>query len=135
MKRKIVILLAAVIVLAVLLCWAGIGPYSSASAVQDLKAQLEQLYGQEYTGKPTPDGTEDMAFVVQPQTWFFTNWNLRNALQMDYKYVCKVVFTTHIAGSPTRTRTITYQAIDPMGDAAMGTRAHLIHGSETIEPG
>ena len=43
--------------------------------------------------------TEDMVFVVEPKTWFLTNWNLRNALSIDYKYECKVVFTTYVDGN------------------------------------
>ena len=56
-----------------------------------------------------------MVFVVEPKTWFLTNWNLRNALSLGYKYECKVIFTTYVDGSAESVRTITYQAVDPMG--------------------
>lgn len=125
MKRKVIVSLAALSLIVLVLCWAGIGVYSSASAVRDLNAELETIFGTEYTGKQIGHGTEDMVFVVEPKTWFLTNWNLRNALGMDYKYECRVVFTTYIDGGVKSIRTITYQAVDPMGAENMGVRAHL----------
>ena len=76
-----------------------------------------------------------MVFVVEPKTWFLTNWNLRNALSIDYKYECKVIFTTYVDGSAESVRTITYQAIDPMGSEKIAERAFLELGSkvETTE--
>ena len=106
-------------------CWMGVGYYSSSSAVRDLKAELESIYGTEYTGKNVDNGTEDMVFVVEPKTWFLTNWNLRNALSIDYEYECKVVFTTYVDGSTKSLRTITYQAFDPMDAEKMVERAYL----------
>ena len=103
----------------------GVGYYSSSSAVRDLKAELESIYGTEYTGKNVDNGTEDMVFVVEPKTWFLTNWNLRNALSIDYEYECKVVFTTYVDGSTKSLRTITYQAFDPMDAEKMVERAYL----------
>ncbi len=125
MKRKVIVSLAALSLIVLVLCRAGIGVYSSASAVRDLNAELESIFGTEYTGKQIEHGTEDMVFVVEPKTWFLTNWNLRNALSMDYKYECRVVFTTYIDGGVKSIRTITYQAVDPMGAENMGVRAHL----------
>ena len=108
-----------------ILCWVGVGFYSSSAAVRDLKTELESIYGTEYTGKETANGTEDMVFVVEPKTWFLTNWNLRNALSIDYKYECKVVFTTYVDGNAKSVRTITYQAADPMGAEKTAERAKL----------
>ena len=51
--------------------------------MRDLKAEMETLHGTEYTGKDTDGRTEDMVFVVEPKTWFLTNWNLRNALKLE----------------------------------------------------
>ena len=102
-----------------LLSWMGIGPYASSSAVSDLKAELEGIYGPEYTG------TESMEFVIKPKTWILTNWNLRNALGLDYQYECRVIFTTQTAETTKITKTITYQAVDPMGAENMNVRAHL----------
>ena len=124
MKNKKVIFWVALCLAVVFLLWLGIGPTSSGSAVADLKAELESIYGPEYTGKEVDNGTEDMTFVVEPKTWFLTNWNLRNGFSLDYEYECKVVFTTHI-GEQTKIRTITYRAIDPMGEKSQTERAHL----------
>lgn len=131
MKRKLVICFAALCLIIAVLYWTGVGFYSSSSAVQDLKTELEDLYGTEYTGKATENGTEDMAFAVAPKTWFLTNWNLRNALGLDYEYECKVIFTTRADGDVTNVRTITYRAYDPMGSGNMSERAHLDLDSKT----
>ncbi len=125
MKRKLVISFLAFCLMIAVLRWTGVGFYSSSSAVQDLTTELEDLYGTEYTGKVTENGTEDMIFAVEPKTWFLTNWNLRNALGMDYEYECKVIFTTHMDGTVKSVRTITYRASDPMGTENMSERAYL----------
>ena len=126
MKRKLLASFIVLCLIVAILCWAGVGSYSSSSAVQDLKTELEAIYGTEYTGKAAQNGTEDMVFVVEPKTWFLTNWNLRNAWSLDYEYECRVVFTTYIDGSVKSIRTITYQAIDPMGAENIEVRAHLV---------
>ena len=124
MKNKFPVLLLTLLVAVFVLRWAGVGSYSSASAVSDLKAELESIYGPEYTGKAMEQGTEDMTFEIEPKTWFLTNWNLRNSLGLDYEYECRVVFTTHSDGK-TETRTVTYQATDPMGKENGTERARL----------
>lgn len=133
MKKKlsVSVLVLCLIIIIYLLRWAGIGSYSSSSAVQDLKAELKTIYGTEYTGKAAENGTEDMVFEVAPKTWFLTNWNLRNALSLDYQYECKVIFTTYVDGTPESTRTITYQAVDPMGAEESGQSAFLDLDSKT----
>lgn len=128
MKKKTSTVVSVLLVLCLaigILCWMGIGLEASSSAIQDLKAELETIYGAEYTEKDAENGTEDMVFVVEPKTWFLTNWNLRNALSIDYKYECKVIITTHVDGSAETVRTITYQAIDPMGAKKTAERAFL----------
>lgn len=125
MKRKLMVSFAILCLVVAVVCWMGVGYYSSSSAVRDLKAELESIYGTEYTGKDVDNGTEDMVFVVEPKTWFLTNWNLRNALSIDYEYECKVVFTTYVDGSTKSLRTITYQAFDPMDAEKMVERAYL----------
>ena len=131
MKRKLIISFATLCLMIAVLYWTGVGFYSSSSAVQDLKAELEDLYGTEYTGKATENGTEDMVFAVEPKTWFLTNWNLRNALGLDYEYECKVIFTTCADSTVANVRTITYRAYDPMGSENMSERAHLDPDSKT----
>ena len=135
MKRKLMVSFVVLCLIIAILCWVGVGSYSSGSAVRDLKTELEAIYGTEYTGKDIENGTEDMVFVVEPKTWFLTNWNLRNALSIDYKYECKVIFTTYVDGSAESVRTITYQAVDPMGAEKIAERAFLDLGSrvETTE--
>ena len=125
MKRKLMVSFAILCLVVAVVCWMGVGYYSSSSAVRELKAELESIYGTEYTGKDVDNGTEDMVFVVEPKTWFLTNWNLRNALSIDYEYECKVVFTTYVDGSTKSLRTITYQAFDPMDAEKMVERAYL----------
>jgi len=131
MKRKGLALFAVLCIIVSLLYWLGVGPYSSSSAIRDLKTQLETIYGTEYTGKKTENGTEDMVFAVEPETWLLTNWNLRNKLGLDYEYECKVILTTYVDGSAKSVRTITYQAVDPMGAEQTAGRAYLDLGSKT----
>lgn len=135
MKRKLLISFIVLCMMVSVLCWMGVGSYSSGSAVRDLTTELETIYGTEYTGKDTENGTENMVFEVEPKTWFLTNWNLRNALSIDYKYECKVIFTTFVDEKVASVRTITYQAVDPMGVEKIAERAFLDLGSktETIE--
>ena len=130
MKRKLIVSFIVFCLINAILCWVGVGSYSSGSAVRDLKTELEAIYGTEYTGKDIENGTEDMVFVVEPKTWFLTNWNLRNALSMDYEYECKVVFTTYVVGSAKSVRTITYQAVDHMGAEKTADKAYLDLGSK-----
>ena len=130
MKRKLMISLIVLCMIAAVLCRLGIGSYSSGSAVQDLRAELESIYGTEYTEKAVAHGSEDMAFVVTPKTWFLTNWNLRNALSIDYKYECKVIITTNVDEHVESVRTITYQAFDPTGAEKTTDRAFWDLGSK-----
>ena len=131
MKKWTIIFL----ILAAVLVLAGIGPYSGGSAVADLKAELESVYGPEYAGKVTAEGTEDMVFEITPKSFLLTNWNLRNALGLDYKYECRVIFTTHAGEGETSVRTVTYRAVDPMGKDSMTERAQLVTESreEAVE--
>ena len=126
MKRKLIVFLLVLCLAAVVLRWIGIGPYSSGSARADLVKELEAIYGSEYTGKATEAGTGDMTFVIVPKTRFLTNWDLRHTFGMDYKYECKVIFTTYSDGNVSNVRTITYQAVDPMGEENMLQSAHLL---------
>ena len=131
MKRKLIASIVVLSLIVAILCWIGVGSYSSSSAVRDFRAELETIYGAEYSGNDVENGTEDMVFVVEPKTWFVTNWNLRNALNIDYKYECKVIFTTYVNGSVASVRTITYQAVDPMGAEKIAERAFLDLDSKT----
>lgn len=108
-----------------LILWTGIGPYTSGSAVQDLTAALTELHGEPYSGRETDAGTEDMHFSVESSTFFLTNPNLRHALGLDYRYICKVIHTTYTASEETRTRTITYTGLDPMGKGEETARAFI----------
>ena len=125
MERKWIIALVVLCLVTILLHCLGIGLYSSSSAVSDLKAELERIHGPEYTGKEAEKGTESMEFTVTSKTWFLTNWNLRNTLRLPYEYECQVIFTTQTPENTQITRTITYQAVDPMGAKNQTARAHL----------
>lgn len=125
MKRRIIVRIAVLGLIAFILGWTGPGVYSGSSAVRDLKIELETIYGTEYKGKDVENGTEDMVFVVEPKTRLLTNWNIRNTFSMDYKYVCQVIFTTYVDGNIKSIRTITYQAVDPMGAEKSEMRAYL----------
>lgn len=125
MKRTVIVSIVVLFLLAALLSWAGIGFYTSSSAVRDLETELASIYGAEYTGKAAADGTEDMVFEVVPKTWFLTNWNLRSAWSLDYKYECRVIFTAYDNGRVQGVRTIIYQAADPMGAEKPSERASL----------
>lgn len=131
MKRKGILLLLILCLTTAILFWLGIGPYSSSSAVSDLRFELEAIYGSEYTGKSVENGTEDMIFQIEAKTRFLTNWNLRNTLGLDYQYECRVIFTTHTSDNTIFTRTITYQASDPMGAENISRRANLDLASKT----
>ena len=125
MKRKLTVWLLFFCFVLASLCCLGVGPYTSSSAVSDLKAELETIYGTEYTGKTTDTGTEDMTFVVEPKTILLTNWNFRNTFGLDYRYECRVIFTTHTPDGARSIRTVTYQAADPMGTEKLTERAYL----------
>ena len=129
MKHKWLKMALVLCVAATLLLCLGIGPYSSGAAVSDLKAELESIYGPEYTGKAVEGGTGDMVFEVEGKSWFLTDWNLRNALGLDYKYECRVTFTTHSRELGDSVTTVTYQAVDPMGRENTVIRAHLLPDS------
>lgn len=126
MKRKTYMLL--LFAAACLFCairWMGIGYYSSSSAVLDLKEALTALHGEPYTGRVAENGIEDMEFSVVPDTFFLTNYNLRNTLGLDYRYQCKVTYTVHLNDGTVSVRSVTYTGIDPMGQGKEFDRAYL----------
>lgn len=131
MKKRLIALLLILCIAAVILNCLGFGLYSSTSAVSDLKTELANIYGPEYSGKQVERGTEDMVFTVKPKTWFLTNWNLRNTFGMDYEYECQVIITTQTNAGEKIIHTITYQAVDPMGKTDLYARAHLDLRSKT----
>ena len=133
MKKVFVIILLILCFLLLVFHCVGLGFYSSSSAISDLKSELETIYGCEYTGKPTENGSESMVFEVVPKTWLFTNWNLRNSLHLGYKYECKVVFTSYVGGTVESVRCITYQALDPMGADNMSKRAFIYANTKVEE--
>ena len=134
MKKKILVLILILGVATVaFLHVVGVGYYYSGAAGYDLTAELESIYGAEYQGKVVDNGTEDMKFVIEPKTWFLTDYNVRSQLGLDYKYECKVIFTTYVDGQISIVRTITYQGIDPMSREKMVEGASLDLDSKTEE--
>ena len=134
MKKKILVFILILGVATVaFLRVIGVGYYYSGAAGADLTAELESIYGVEYQGKVVDNGTEDMQFVIEPKTWFLTDYNIRSQLGLDYKYECKAVFTTYVDGQNSIVRTITYQGIDPMSREKMVEGASLDLDSKTEE--
>lgn len=129
MKRKYTTFIIIGIFLLCTLNWIGIGYHYSGAAAYDLAEELEAIYGEEYTGKEVADGLEDMVFQIEPNTFFMTNWNLRRFFSKPYRYECTVTYTTYVEEKTTKIRTITYQAIDPMGYENENVGAHLIRES------
>lgn len=129
MKRKHIALLITAILILSLIHWIGIGPYTSGSAVQDLASALTELHGEPYTGRETGTGKEDMVFSIESRTFFLTNYNLRRFLGLDYRYSCKVIYTTHTPTGETHTHTVTYTGFDPMGKENDTARAYLAKSS------
>ena len=130
MKRKLFALLLLIVAILYLL---GIGYYYSGAAAIDLKADLENIYGEEYTGKITENGTQDMTFSIEPKTWIFTDWNFRNSWGLDYKYKCSVIFTDYVDGNIVGIHRISYDAVDPMGKENADVGAYLILDSKSEE--
>ncbi len=125
MKHKPYLLPVAVLLVIAVILWMGVGAYSSSSAVSDLLEAMTARHGEPYTGKAVENGTEDMAFSVEPATFFPTNYALRNALGWDYRYQCTVTYTLHAPDGTVTQRTVTYTGIDPMGQGQETTRAYL----------
>lgn len=131
MKKKLVILLLLIAAGAGIVCWLGVEPFYSSSAVHDLEAELIALHGEPYTGRAVDNGEEDMAFSFEPATTFLTNYNLRQTLGLDYQYQCSVTYTVRSGGEVIDTRTVTYTGIDPMGRGSEDARAYLDLDSKT----
>jgi len=66
-----------------------------------------------------------MTFSIESGTFFLSGYNLRKALGLDYRFLCKVIYTTHSPAGETHTRTITYTGYDPMGKGEDTARAYI----------
>lgn len=133
-KKPRIVMICALCLIAVILCIRYTGPIYSGSAAADLKEALESVYGPEYTAKPVDNGTEDMHFEIESKA-FLRNWNLRQFFGLDCKYECRVVITTHTSDGSTHVRTITYQAVDPIGQDETYTRAGIDWDSKKEQTG
>lgn len=123
-KAPGILLLCVLCLLGAMLWTQSQKPFFSASAAADLTEALESRYGPEYTGKPVENGTEDMRFEIE-STVFLRNWKLRFFFGLDCTYECRVVITTHMPDGTISVRTITYQAVDPIGHDEMYLRASI----------
>jgi len=108
-----ILIAAAVVLLAVR--WLGIGYYYSGAAAADLMEDLTALHGEPYTGRQTETGTEDLTFSITGNTFFPTNYTLRQAFGWDYRYTCRATRTYYTDGKVIGWTTTTYVGIDPMG--------------------
>lgn len=131
MKKKWVSLLLIAALVLCAICWSGIGYHSSSAATQDLIEELTALHGEPYTNRQVENGAEDMELSVEPMTFFLTNWNLRQALGLDYRYKCSVTYTVHSAGEVIDVHVITYTGFDPMGNGNEAARAYIDTDSKT----
>ena len=123
-KKPRIVLICALCLMAVILCIRSTGPIHSGSAAADLKEALESVYGTEYTGKTVENGTEDMRFEIE-STAFLRSRSLRAFFGLDDTYECRVVITTHTGEGSTHVRTISYQAVDPIGQDETYIRASI----------
>ena len=132
-RKKFVVLISVIIIVVIVLiiCKLGIGYYTSGNAVRDLTEELTTLYGEPYTGREVENGTEDMEFSIESDTFFLTDENFRSFWGLDYRYECKVIYTTYSNDETVSVRTITYNAVDPMGSSGQFDRAHLV--MESVE--
>lgn len=124
MKKPGMLLICVLGLMILILCIQSSRPFSSSSAVADLKEELEAVYGPEYIGRQVENGTEDMRFEIE-STVFLRNQALRSFFGLDDTYECRVVITTHSNDGSTGVRTIVYQAVDPMGCDGMYVRASI----------
>ena len=125
-KRIVRKVLTALLVLVVLIGIAhilGVGYWYSSAAANDLKIELTEICGEEYTGKATANGTQDMRFEITPRTFFITRERFRAFFGLDYKFTCKVIYTDYVEGREPQVRTITYMGVDEPLNAV---RAHLL---------
>ena len=125
MEKKLSMITVLCLAVYIVISWVGIGHRSSASAIAELRDELEVLHGEEYVRKAVGAEEETMRFVVKPQTFFLTNYNLRNALGFDYEYECIVTVTSYEGGKETGVRTVTYRGFDPMGKESIDDRAYV----------
>ena len=125
MEKKLSMLTVLCLMVYIVTSWVGVGHVSSASAIEDLRAELESLHGEPYVERAVGEGTEMTAIVVRPKTFFLTNYDLRNVLSLDYEYECVVTVTSYKEGLETSVRTITYRGFDPMGKEHMTDRAYV----------
>jgi len=78
-----------------------------------------------------------MEILVKTRNYFLTDWGFRSFWGWDYRYECKVIYTTYSNGEAVGVKTITYDAIDPMNFEEQSERAYLIMESvkeETAQP-
>ena len=129
-EKKLSMLTVLCLMVYIVTSWVGVGHVSSASAIEDLRAELESMHGESYVERTVGDGTEMTAIVVRPKTFFLTNYDLRNALGLDYEYECVVTVTSYKDGIETSVRTITYRGFDPMGKDRIDDRAYVDVGSK-----
>lgn len=126
MKKKRYICIVLLSVFMLLWMVLGVGYRPSGAALNDLNEQLVSLYGEEYTGKQIDNRKEDMEFHINPKTFFASNWNFRHFFSMPYEYECRVDFKIYDDEGYYESKTVTYQAFDPMGYENMYKGAYIV---------
>ncbi len=122
-KKVVIVFLIVLIVLVLFAIILGVGYKSSSAATRDLKNELIEIYGEEYTGKVTENGTQDMRIEIMPKSFFITRARFRAFFNLDYIYTCKVIYTDYVEGYEPKMRTIIYRGVDEPLNAV---RAHLL---------
>ena len=126
MKKKRVVFSVSLGVFMLLWMALGVGYRPSGAALNDLNEQLVSLYGEEYGLKQIGHWKEDMKFYINPKTFFLSNWSFRHFFSLPYEYECKVVFENYNDEGYYKSRTITYQAFDPMGYENENKGAYIV---------
>lgn len=129
MKKKYINLFAFIFALLCLIYNLGIGYRPSGAVAKDLKTELMDIYGEPYTDRIVANGTEDMKILVEPVSFFFTDWNVRHFFSWDYEYKCQVIYTVRSNDKIISERTITYKGVDPIGYEKDDIESHLVMDS------
>jgi len=125
MKKKLIRTLLRIALLAGTIFALGVGPYSSDSAVQDLRAELAEIHGDPYTNREVATGLETLEFTVEPNTVFPTRPWVRRFFGWDYHYKCTVIRSVYAGDRFIEMSIYRYDGIDPMGFGEEADRAYL----------
>ena len=93
----------------------GVGPYYGDSAVQELRAELAEIYGEPYTDREADIGLETLEFIITSDTVFPTKPWVRRFFGWDYRYKCTVIRSVYEGDRFIEMSIYKYDGIDPIG--------------------